>query len=99
MPYVRFNVNKDWLDEFGMTEPKTIAEYEAFFQAVLDNKPGVVPLFISRKSAEQINLLMGAFDMLTTGTWLMTPLWATGPTLLSTRISLLCCTAGMKRAI
>ena len=64
MPYVRFNVNKDWLDEFGMTEPKTIAEYEAFFQAVLDNKPGVVPLFISRTSAEQINLLMGAFDML-----------------------------------
>ena len=30
-----------------MTEPKTIAEYEAFFQAVLDNKPGVVPLLFS----------------------------------------------------
>ena len=64
MPYVRFNVNKDWLDEFGMDEPKTIAEYEAFFQAVLDNKPGVVPLYVLRTSNEQINLLMGAFDML-----------------------------------
>lgn len=64
MPYVRFNVNKDWLDEFGMAEPKTIAEYEAFFQAVLDNKPGVAPFYFNDESAEQINLLMGAFDML-----------------------------------
>ena len=64
MPYVRFNVNKDWLDEFGMSEPKTIAEYEAFFQAVLDNKPGVAPLYLNPTSVEQVNLLMGCFDML-----------------------------------
>ncbi len=64
MPYVRFNVNKDWLDEFGMSEPKTIAEYEAFFQAVLDNKPGVIPFYFQYDSGEQCNLLMGAFDVL-----------------------------------
>ncbi len=64
LPYVRFNVNKDWLDEFGMSEPKTTAEYEAFFQAVLDNKPGVIPFYFSTESAEQCNLLMGAFDIL-----------------------------------
>ena len=64
MPYIRFNLNKDWLDEFGMSEPKTIAEYEAFFQAVLDNKPGVAPLYIQPTSVEQLGLVMGAFDML-----------------------------------
>lgn len=64
MPYVRMNVNKDWLDEFGMSEPKTIAEYEAFFQAILDNKPGVAPLYLRYASDEQCNLFMGAFDIL-----------------------------------
>lgn len=64
MPYVRMNINKDWLDEFGMTEPKTIAEYEAYFQAVLDNKPGVTPLYMRWESDEQCNLFMGAFDFL-----------------------------------
>lgn len=64
LPYVRMNVNKDWLDEFGMSEPKTIAEYEAYFQAILDNKPGVTPLFIRPASDEQMNIFMGAFDIL-----------------------------------
>lgn len=64
MPYVRINTNKDWLDEFGMSEPKTIAEYEAYFQAVLDKKPGTTPLFLGMSSAESVNLFAGAYDML-----------------------------------
>lgn len=64
MPYIRFNVNREWLDAFGMEEPRTIAEYEAFFQAVLDNKPGVAPLYFTRDSVEQIGLMMGAYNML-----------------------------------
>ena len=64
MPYVRFNVNQDWLEEFGMEEPKLLSEYEAYFQAVLDNKPGVTPLFIQTTSVDQMNLVLGAYDML-----------------------------------
>ena len=64
MPYVRFNINKTWLDEFGMKEPKLISEYEEYFQKVLDNKPGVTPLFLNTGSGEQMALLLGAYDML-----------------------------------
>lgn len=63
-PFIRVNVNKTWLDEFGMDEPKTIEEYEAYFQAILDNKPGVTPLYILRDQLDHWNLFMGAFDML-----------------------------------
>lgn len=64
MPYHRVNVNKTWLEEFGMDEPKTIEEYEAYFQAVLDNKPGVTPLYFDPNVAESFNVFMGAFDIL-----------------------------------
>ena len=67
MPYHRINTNKDWLDEMGVAEPKTIAEYEAYFDWVLANKPGVVPLYmgsISGSSGETMNLFTGAFDFL-----------------------------------
>jgi len=67
MPYHRINVNKDWLDEMGVAEPKTIAEYEAYFDWVLANKPGVTPLYmgsISGSSSETMNLFTGAFDFL-----------------------------------
>jgi putative aldouronate transport system substrate-binding protein len=37
---------KDWLDEFGMKPPMTFDQYEAFFKAVLEKKPGVVPLYL-----------------------------------------------------
>ena len=84
MPYVRVNLNKDWLDEFGMSEPKTIAEYETYFQNVLDNKPGVSPLYITHTSSEQWNLFMGAFDFVKG--WYMEDestagYWATAPQL------------------
>ena len=68
MPYNRFNTNKDWLDEAGMAEPKTIAEYEAYFDWILANKPGVAPIYFDiNGAAEQVmNLTMGAFDQLFT---------------------------------
>ena len=64
MPYVRINSNKDLLNEFGMEEPVTIEEYEAYFQKILDEKPGVIPLYTRYNSDEQCNLIMGAFDIL-----------------------------------
>lgn len=63
LPYQRFNCNAALLEELGLQEPRTIAEYEAFFQAVLDKKPGVIPMYYDQ-SANSLNLLMGAFDML-----------------------------------
>ncbi len=64
MPFHRFNVNKTWLDEFNMKEPCTIEEYERYFQAILDNKPGVIPLFFNPSSVNHMGMVMGAYDML-----------------------------------
>lgn len=62
-PYQRMIARKDWLDEFGMSEPVTIAEYEAYFDAILKNKPGVTPLYASGLADQNSHLLMGAFDI------------------------------------
>ncbi len=67
MPYVRVNTNKDWLDEAGMKEPVTIAEYEAYFDWILANKPDCTPIFIGTitdTGSMQMNLFTGAFDFL-----------------------------------
>ena len=64
MPYNRFNVNQTWLQEAGMKEPKTIAEYEAWFDWILANKPGVTPAYIGMDSELNMNLTMGAFDFI-----------------------------------
>ncbi len=67
MPYVRFNTNKDWLDAAGMTEPKTIEQYEAYFDWILANKEGVIPCWLDLGEGQtemSTNLLMGAFDMI-----------------------------------
>lgn len=64
MPYNRFNVNKTWLDEAGMKEPKTIEEYEAWFDWILQNKEGVVPVYILMDNELNMNLTMGAFDFI-----------------------------------
>ncbi len=66
VPSWRMNCRADWLKEFGMEEPTTVAEYEAYFDAVLKNKPGVTPLYTDFKNVEAVTLLMGAFDMLAT---------------------------------
>lgn len=63
-PWVRANVRADWLKEFGMDSPMTIADYEAYFDAILANKPGVVPLHINFNNAETLMPLLSAFDML-----------------------------------
>lgn len=62
-PYYRMNVRADWLEEFNMKEPVTIAEYEAYLEAVKTQK-GVDPLFLTFTSAGSANLLMGAFDII-----------------------------------
>lgn len=61
-PYMRLIARADWLDEFGMEAPTTIAEYEAYFDAVLQNKPGVTPLALD--FTLPCNELMGAFDII-----------------------------------
>lgn len=66
LPWCRIDIRKDWLDEAGMTEPMTIAEYEAWFDWILANKPGVTPFFMDFSSADQLNNVMGAFDLLPT---------------------------------
>lgn len=66
LPWCRIDIRKDWLDEAGMTEPKTIAEYEAWFDWILANKPGVTPFYMDFTNADQLNNLLGAFDMLPT---------------------------------
>lgn len=63
IPFNRCICRADWLEEFGMSVPTTIAEYEAYFDAVLANKPGVTPFYMSLSDSSQQVLLMGAFDM------------------------------------
>ena len=68
IPYIRININKDWMLEAGLEkEPQTIAEYEQYFQWILDNKEGTTPFFpgtLSGTSAMNMNVLTGAFDFL-----------------------------------
>ena len=42
-------MRQDWLDEFGLKaeDMTTYDAYEKYFQAILDNKPGVVPLYLT----------------------------------------------------
>lgn len=55
----------DWLKEFGMDVPVTVEDYEAYFQAILDNKPGVAPfIFKPIGTASEMRVQFGPFDML-----------------------------------
>lgn len=63
-PFIRANVREDWLEEFGMESPMTIADYEAYFDAILANKPGVTPLTIKFEDASAVMPLSSAFDLL-----------------------------------
>ena len=68
VPFYRPMVRADWLEEFNLEIPKTLDDYEAYFQAILDNKPGVAPMITTPTVTEaERNLWMGAFDML--GSW------------------------------
>jgi len=57
------NTRQDWLEEAGMETLRTIEEYEAFFDWILANKEGVLPIYNSR-SVLGLNLLMGCFDLI-----------------------------------
>jgi putative aldouronate transport system substrate-binding protein len=59
----RTQFRKDWLDEFGMEIPKTFEEYEAFFEKVLEAKPGVAPFILEPSGIEK--QLLAPFDMST----------------------------------
>jgi putative aldouronate transport system substrate-binding protein len=64
-PYHRPILRADWLKEFGITNtPRTYNEWEAYFKAVLARKPGVAPMFINFGAANDMDLWMGAYDML-----------------------------------
>ena len=65
-PWCRALARKDWLEEFGMEPPTTLEEYEAYFQAVKENKPDAAPLMLPSTDADinQIEIFYGAFDML-----------------------------------
>lgn len=63
-PYYRPMVRSDWLEEFGMDVPRTLDDYEAYFQAILDNKPDADPAIINLTGTEsERDLWMGAYDM------------------------------------
>ncbi len=53
--WFRPQLRPDWLKEFGMEVPKTFAQFEQYFQKVLENKPGVVP-FVLPKTGQDYQL-------------------------------------------
>jgi putative aldouronate transport system substrate-binding protein len=64
IPYLRPIVHADWLDEFGFDTPETFDDWEKYFQAILEKKPGVTPMYINFNSGEIQNLWTGAFDII-----------------------------------
>ncbi len=68
VPYYRPMVREDWLKEFNLEIPKTLDDYEAYFEAIKKNKPDAAPLFFSpTANATERSLWMGPYDML--GDW------------------------------
>ena len=53
-------LRKDWLDEFGLDVPKTLDDYEVYFQKVLEIK-NVTPYMLPKTGVEA--QLLGAFDV------------------------------------
>ena len=59
--YYRMQVRADWLEESGLGTLYTIADYENFFQWILDNKEGVIPLAMDTDGID--NPLLVAFGL------------------------------------
>lgn len=57
------STRQDWLDEAGIETLRTIEDYEAYFDWILANKEGVIPIYNAR-STLGLNLLMGCFDLI-----------------------------------
>lgn len=51
----------DWLRKFNMEIPLTLDEYEAYFEKVLETKPGVAPFCLNASGLE--GQILGAFDI------------------------------------
>lgn len=67
IPYYRPLLRADWLKDFGMETPRTLDDYEKYFQNILAKKPGVAPFKINYSHPSDLSLFMGPFDM--TGGW------------------------------
>ncbi|HBG76185.1 MAG TPA: hypothetical protein DDW86_04425 [Clostridiales bacterium] len=67
IPYYRPMVRQDWLREFNMDIPKTLDDYEAYFQAIQEKKPDAAPFFFTIGTGGDRNLWMGMYDMM--GDW------------------------------
>jgi putative aldouronate transport system substrate-binding protein len=60
-PWRRPILRKDWLDEFGLEEPKTLDDYEVMFEKIKTQK-NVVPYVLVKNGMEE--QFTGAFDVL-----------------------------------
>jgi len=49
----RFQVRKDWLEEIGLETLYTVADYEKYFQHILDTKEGVTPFTMVKSGIER----------------------------------------------
>lgn len=59
--YYRPQYRGDWLKEWGMREPRTFDECEAYFQKVLEEKSGVAPYLLAANGLE--GHFLGAFEI------------------------------------
>lgn len=63
-------VRTDWIEELGLEfevgVPKTLDEFEMYFQAILDNMPGVAPFLLPHQTPPHVSneVWYGAFDIL-----------------------------------
>jgi putative aldouronate transport system substrate-binding protein len=63
IPYYRPILRADWLKEFGMATPRTLDDYEKYFQNILARKPGVAPFQINFNHGTDLSLFMGPFEI------------------------------------
>jgi putative aldouronate transport system substrate-binding protein len=65
IPYHRPILRNDWLKEAGLnTSPRTLAEWEIYFENIKTNHKGSVPVYINFQTSPDQDLWLGAYDML-----------------------------------
>ncbi|MDF2675521.1 MAG: extracellular solute-binding protein family 1 [Clostridiales bacterium] len=62
VPFRRLVTRKDWLDEAGVTEPKTLADWETYLKLLKDKNKGDAPFILTTNGMEGI--IMGAYNIL-----------------------------------
>ena len=66
-------VRKDWLDDFGMSEPTTLEEFEAYLEEVKGKKPvksgapDAIPFTASSHGSPMYEMFWGTFEIATRG--------------------------------